>query len=77
MLPEKRKRIEVQNGLENQGDKPGYPPGKYKHYLACPFPKHDPDLYLPVNNVCTKPWGFKDIGDLKYPPCLTLTAGRG
>ena len=74
MPPEKRKRIEAQNGPEVRGDKPGYPPEKYKHYLACPFSKHDPDLYLHVNNVCTERWGFKDIGDLKYQPCVTLTA---
>jgi hypothetical protein len=68
MFPEKRRRIESQNGPEDEEDKLGYPPDKYKHYLACPFPKHDPDLYLRVHNVCTERWGFKDIGDLKYTP---------
>jgi hypothetical protein len=76
MPPEKRKRIEAELGPEDQLDKPGYPPKKYKHYLACPFPKHDPDLYLTVNNVCTERWGFKDIGDLKYSPCVTLITLR-
>jgi len=57
----KRKRIEAKNSPEVQGDISIYPPQIYKHYLACPFPKHNPDLYLYVNNACTTPWGFKSI----------------
>jgi len=43
-----------------------YPPEKYRNYLACPFPKHDPGLHETVNNVCTGRWGFKDITALMY-----------
>jgi hypothetical protein len=65
MAAPKRRRVEVQNDSMQEDRR--YPSSKYKHYLACPFSKHDPDQYMSVNNVCTVPPGFKDIGDLKYP----------
>jgi hypothetical protein len=70
----KRRRIEVRGGQEDKVERPAYPPEKYKHYLACPFPKRYPDLYLTVNNVCTERWGFKNIGDLKYLLGVPFTA---
>ena len=76
MPPAKRKRTETRTGglHTRQAGKHGYPPEEYKNYLACPFPKHDPDLYITVNNVCTGRWGFEKIGALKYLACPTLLA---
>jgi len=64
MASTKRRRVESHNGSTLEEKR--YPSSKYKCYLACPFSKHDPDLYMSVNNVCTVPPGFKDIGDLNY-----------
>jgi len=66
MPSEKRKRIEAQEYPEEQDYQTSFPPRKYKHYLACPFSKYNPGRYLSVANACTEPWGFRDIGDLKY-----------
>ena len=67
----KRNRIEAHDEVEDQSI---YPPEEFKHYLTCPFPKHNPGRYLTVNNSCTRRWGFEDIGRLKYAPYLSLMA---
>ncbi|KAL5315647.1 hypothetical protein ACEPPN_016517 [Leptodophora sp. 'Broadleaf-Isolate-01'] len=41
-----------------------YPPEQYSEYFACPFAKHCPSRYHHINNACTVPRGFKDIGKL-------------
>jgi len=64
MPPPLQPPIKAANGQEDERWNRTYPPIKYKNYLACPFPKHDPDIYITVNNVCTERWGFKDIGAL-------------
>jgi len=70
---EKRQRIEELNFADHKPEKSEYPPEKYKTYLACPFSKHNPDYYVNVNNACTQPRGFKDIGDLKFTAPVTLS----
>jgi len=65
MGSERRQCIDPEHGVWDQVGKFEYPPKKFKQYLACPFPKHDPGLYETVNNVCTRRWGFEDITALK------------